>query len=351
MENRDRKKNNGLLPAEETGMFCAQTALVLKSGISLPDGMEALRESADVGGKSYFDGICEEVNESGSLARAVEKAGIFPSYMVQMTEIGEKSGKLDDVMESLGLYYEREAKIRRAIRNAVLYPAVLLMMMAVVIAVITIKVLPVFSRVFESLQSGSAASGMMQFGTVAGWCALGLVLLFLILLAALVIFSRLKGKNGQMERFYSVFLPTRRVNGMIASARFASMLSMMLSSGYNLEDALALAPGILPDAVSREKVAQLVQLMDQGESFPEALIKAKLFSGLYSRMIRVGFQAGQMDTVMRKLADIYEEEADDAINRAVSVIEPIMVAVLAIIIGVILLSVMLPLVSIMSSIG
>ena len=182
---KDRKnRKSSVLPADETAMFCTQIALVLKSGISLADGTEAIYSSCENGpGKKYFEEISTAVTQTGSLYEAVKQVGIFPSYMVEMTGIGERAGKLDDVMEALGLYYEREHNIKKSIKNAVLYPSVLLMMLAIVIAVLVIGVLPIFSNVFESLgiQPDSSAGIMMQAAKITAVIALILITAFLVI--------------------------------------------------------------------------------------------------------------------------------------------------------------------------
>ena len=349
---KDRKSS--VLPADETSMFCTQIALVLKSGISLADGTEAIYSSCENGpGKKYFEEISTAVTQTGSLYEAVKQVGIFPSYMVEMTGIGERAGKLDDVMEALGLYYEREHNIKKSIKNAVLYPSVLLMMLAIVIAVLVIGVLPIFSNVFESLgiQPDSSAGIMMQAAKITAVIALILITAFLVISGILTLLFRFGRKKEQLTQLFSRFPAIRHINRLIASARFASLMSMMLSSGYNLDEAMQLVPSVLPDNAARQKAVNCRNLMTDGISFPEAILRTGLFSPLYSQMIKVGFHTGQTDTVMQKLAAVYEEEVDDSISKTVSLLEPIMVAVLAIIVGIVLLSVMLPLVSIMSSIG
>lgn len=194
---KDRKSS--VLPADETSMFCTQIALVLKSGISLADGTEAIYSSCENGpGKKYFEEISTAVTQTGSLYEAVKQVGIFPSYMVEMTGIGERAGKLDDVMEALGLYYEREHNIKKSIKNAVLYPAVLLMMLAIVIAVLVIGVLPIFSNVFESLgiQPDSSAGIMMQAAKITAVIALILITAFLVISGILTLLFRFGRKRN-----------------------------------------------------------------------------------------------------------------------------------------------------------
>lgn len=342
------------IPAGETAMFCMQVSLILKAGIPLYDGMETLCESIeDERSQKAFREISVVVNETGSLHKAVEEVGFFPEYMVNMIHIGEEAGKLDDVMDSLSQYYERESAVKKAVHSAVIYPMALILMMSAVIAVLVDKVMPVFEQVFENLGTQMSASGraVMSFGMAAGKAALVATVLLLLAVFAGYVFS--KTSQG-LERLAGVcgripFL--RELSSKIAAARFASVISMMLSSGYELERALDMAPDIVTDPLARNKIEECGRLVREGVAFPEALTKIKLFSLLHARMIYVGFKAGQMDSVMKRLAKLYEEEVNDTIARLVSVIEPTLVAVLSVVIGGILVSVMLPLAGIMSSIG
>ncbi len=349
-----KNKKSTVLPPNETAMFCAQIALVLKSDISLSDGTEAIYNSCKgTPGEQYFEKINHTVAQTGSLYEAVKQVGIFPSYMVEMIGIGERAGKTDDVAEALGLYYEREHNIKKAIRNAVLYPAVLLLLLAVVIAVLVLGVLPVFTNVFESLgiSSGSSAGILLQAAQGIAIAALILISLLLMGCGALALLFRFGGQKEKLIRLFYRFSPIRRINRHITSARFASLLSMLLSSGYPLEEAMQSVPAVLPNADAQQKAEQCRALMADGVPFADAILSAELFSPLDSQMIKVASQTGQTDAVMKKLAAVYEEKVDDSIGKTLSLIEPIMVAALAIIVGIVLLAVMLPLVSIMSSIG
>ena len=156
------KTTQKTLPPDETALFCEQVAMVLKAGIPLSDGMETLARSyADSCYGARFEQICAALEKRGTLSDALSEADIFPDYLVAMTRIGERSGKLDEVMASLANYYQWEAQIKSSVKNAILYPSVLVMMLAVVIAILVISVIPVFQRVFDSLglSAGSAASG------------------------------------------------------------------------------------------------------------------------------------------------------------------------------------------------
>jgi len=335
-------------------MFCEQVALVLKSGIPLYDGIETL--CGNYGDSRYaavFKNLFDTVRETGELYEGVNTAGVFPAYMVGMVKIGEAAGKLDDVMEALAAYYAREAKIRASVKNAIVYPVALVLMMAVVIGVLVSQVLPIFDRVFRNLGTEMNASmvTVMNFGMAAGMVVLVVVAALLAVLLVGYILYR-TGRQGAMMRGVQRFIhPVRRVMEKMSAGRFASVLSMMMTAGFPVGDAIDMIPRVVTDERTRGKVAEVAsQVREGGAELPQAIMNAEIFEPLYGKMIQVGYYAGKMDQVMGKLGEIYEEEIDDSIRRLVGLIEPTLVALLATIIGGILLAVMLPLASIMSSI-
>ena len=348
------EKRQKTLPPEETALFCEQVAMVLKAGIPLHDGMETLAKSyADSRYGERFLQIQASLTRHGTLHAALEEAAIFPRYLCAMVRIGERSGKLDEVMASLASYYQWEADIQTSVRNAILYPTVLVMMLAVVIAILVISVLPVFQRVFDSmgLAAGAPASAAMRVGVGVGQAMLVLVGLFAVALVAVGI-SLKTSRRESVLALLARFLPSvRRVIAKLSAARYASALSMMLAAGYPVEDAGKLAPTVVTDARHRQGVERAEKLLQSGAAFPDAAEATGLFEPMHEKMIRFGAAAGKLDAVMEKLGGMYMQDADDAIHAVVAMIEPTLVAVLSVVIGGILLSVMLPLLSVLSAVG
>ncbi len=341
------------MPAEELSMFCEQVSLILSSGVSLYDGMDALADNYK-GTPAYpaFQRIRQRVIDTGSLYNALKDEGLFPAYLVEMTQIGESTGKLDHVMAMLSVYYMREAKIAHSIRNAVFYPLGLLAMMAVVILVLVWKVLPIFSQVYKSLGSEMPASAMaiMNFGQGVGSAVLIIVAVLIVAILAIVVLLRTKYRQQVITFVGKVFPPVRRIYDCMTAEKFASNMGMMLGSGYPLEESLPLIANIFDDPSAKKRIEGCADDVKGGTPFPEAISKSGLFDKLHGKMIQMGFLSGKTDHVMNKLAYMYNEELDHDISKVVAMIEPAMVALLSIIIGAILLSVMLPMVSIMSSI-
>ncbi len=143
----------------------------------------------------------------------------------------------------------------------------------------------------------------------------------------------------------------RKLSSAMASGRFASAMSLMLSSGIDVDKSLDMSRELIDNVRIRDKIDRMKAAMAEGARFSDAIVQVGLFSGLYARMITVGFKTGTLDSVMSKVASYYEEDINGRINRLISVLEPSLVAVLSLIVGMILLSVMLPLMGIMSAIG
>ncbi len=354
MANQTQTKARDLLSSSELSAFCAQVAMILKSGISVSEGIGIMMEDTkNPQAKEILKTVHDHVEVGTPLHMALGKTGKFPSYVVNMVEIGETTGKLDNVMDSLCAYYEREESVAKSIKNAVTYPLVMILMMVLVITVLVVKVMPIFNEVFQSLGSEMTgfSRGILQLGQSIGKYSFAIIGVFAAVAIVLLIMSRTAGGRRALDSFKASFFATRGLYAKIASGRFASAMSLMLSSGLDTDQSLEMVYKLVENPSIRAKITACQSHMAQGSTFSEALVKADIFSGVYARMVTVAFKTGSMDTVMDKLASRYEEETDTQISNIIAVLEPSLVAVLSVIVGMILLSVMLPLMGIMSSIG
>ena len=343
-----------VLSATELSGFCAQMAMLLKAGIAAREGLAIMHDDiSDNDSRLLLEQLSLRVEEGCPLSAAFEKSGVFPKYVVDMTEIGEQSGRLDEVLESLTAYYEREQSISTSIRNAVTYPLIMLGMMVTVIIVLAVRVMPIFNDVFAQLgaEMSAFAQGVMSFGNALGRSSTTIVAALAVLIVS-VLFLRMTAKGRRyLSLFFARFPLTKRLSMKIAVGRFAGAMALMLQSGLDPDQSLNLAGKLVnhPDLTARIKECQ--NRVAAGSSFSDGLFSSKIFSGVYARMVSVGFRTGAADTIMRHLSDRSEEEIDAELNTLVSIVEPTLVAVLSVAVGLILLSVMLPLMGIMSTIG
>ena len=348
------EKNSAVLTSEELSVFCDQIALMLESGMTLRDGIDMLAEDEEKQGARVrpYSLMRETVEETGSLYIAMkEREEEWPHYMVEMVGIGEETGRLEDIMRNLSSYYVREGKIKDAASSAVTYPLVLGIMMVVIIAVLLWRVMPVFRRVLGSLgvdPDGSSVR-LMNVGSIAGWVVLALIAVMIIAVVTVVILMRTKHREKVMNFLRKLLPPVQRVSHKLSSSRIAGMLGMMLSGGFPIENAIDMAANALDDEQSIAKVKEIRGSMDQGETFADAVSSSGLFTDFYNRILKIGAASGHEPQVMTKIAEVYEEQVEDDLSRLISLIEPVLVALLSIVIGAILLSMMLPMAGVMSS--
>ena len=336
----------------ELSSFCGQIALILKAGISSLEGLTIMMEDASsTEEKEVLEALLSDIQETGSLYLALEETKLFPSYMIHMVQIGEETGTLDEVMASLQTHYEREDAVSRSIRSAVTYPMLMTGMMVAVIIVLLVKVMPIFNQVF--VQLGSEMTGfsrvLMNMGTAINRYSIVFTAL-LILAAALILYgTRTRSGRNMCRGLGYKFGFSKAVYEELASCRFASGMALTLSSGLNPERSMELVNALNDDPFFRKKLNACQQQMNEGKDLTDALFASGIFTGMYARMASIGAKTGSMDQVMDTIASLYQDNIDNRMNNILATLEPTLVILLSLIVGVILLSVMLPLMGIMSS--
>lgn len=337
----------------ELASFCGQTALILKSGISSMEGLTImLEDAASSDEKSILEALLANMQETGSLYQALESLNIYPPYMLHMVQIGEETGTLDEVMQSLQNHYEREDSINKSIRNSITYPMIMTGMMAVVIIVLLVKVMPIFNQVF--IQLGTEMTGfsrmLMNIGTAINRYSVAFILI-LAAAAGFIFYGTRTASGRNLFRNLGYKLKfTRAIYEEIAACRFASGMALTLSSGLNPERSMELVNSLNDDPVFQKKIDKCQSEVDEGNDLSKALFTSGMFTGVYARMASIGSKTGAMDQVMEQIAELYQDDIDTRMNNILAVLEPTLVIFLSLIVGVILLSVMLPLMGIMSSI-
>lgn len=339
------------LNLQESYVICSQLAMILSSGFQIDVGLNMIGEELDDEIKEVIEELKEKMNETMSFTEAIKSTGSFDHYMEHMVAVGEESGHIDDVMNSLARYYQRMSEIESQYRSALTYPAVLMIMMMVVVGVITFKVLPLFESVLKSLGSDltSFARTFMTFGQVFSLISFILLLIIAIMIVIVIIINKLKPEKQIYDKIIKKVIMSKKINHSMSQAQLTYALSLFLSSGYDLSQAMQYLPNFVDDEELKEKLIKCNEDMINGENFEDVVKKHGLYHGMYLNMIQVGFKMGQSDEIMKKLSELYDSEVYLAIQKFLNIIEPSIVVVLSVIVGVVLLSVLLPLVSIMSS--
>lgn len=337
----------------ETAAFCDQIALILKSGISSTEGISVmLEDTSDPSEREILLTILNKNEETGSFAKALANVGVFPDYMLNMVSIGEESGRLDEVMSQLATHYEREDSIRRSIRGTFAYPVIMIAMMIIVIIILLVKVMPIFATVFRQL--GTEMTGfsktLMNIGTAISNSSVILISVLALVSVLGILAIKTEGGRKTARRLGSKIRSIRVIMNSTAACRFAGAMSLTLSSGLMPDRCMELTEALNSDAAFGEKIARCRKLVSEGEDLSAAIHEAGIFSGVYSRLVSIGQKTGNMDESMSRIAALYQEEIDTRMSNMLAVLEPAMVIIISIIVGIILLSVMLPLIGIMAAI-
>lgn len=335
---------------EDAAQFFRSLSLLLRGGIGLAEGMYLLaREKTPR--KQQLEAMGRELDAGKLLSDALQ--GSFEQYALGMIRVGEATGRLEESLDALGTFYEERVRTRQKLKNAISYPGMVFMLMLLVVGVLLTQVLPVFDGVYASLGSRltGIGAGLLQLGM--GLKAVLPVLFWLLLAAAVTAVLIWKVEKlrlsflGYLRRYFGDRGVLRKFN----NARFVRGLSMGLPSGLQTQEAVELAallPGDIPAAVQRCERAKT--LLEAGESLPQALEQAQILRASDSRMLTVGIRSGHEDQVLAQIALAMEEEAENALDAAVSKIEPGMVLAGSVLVGAVLLAVMLPLIHILSAI-
>lgn len=344
------------LSSTELSYFCTQVSMILKSGMLIHDGIEWMYNDIEEGNVKNALGILKnELNNKLPLYKAMENSGYFPSYIINMSQIGNVTGRLDEVMSSLSEYYNRESYLKSKIKNSVFFPAMLFVMMSLVILILVTKIFPIFEDMIEELggQLSNEASFIISFssGIMTGKFAMAFVLAILFLASVIFILYKTEKGKCKLSKLLSNNIFTKSIMKKITAYRFASSMSLLLSSGMNVESSINMLLDIVDEPNLKSKIEDCSKSMSTGEDFLESISKLSLFSSMHLQMLNMGQRTGEMDIVMKKITNIYEVESDQSISKAVSLIEPVLVGTLCTVIGFILISVMLPLMNIMTSIG
>ena len=346
------KKRISRFTADETANFCSQIAMLLNGGISLFEGIEMFYEEADNSAvKETMKKIGDELREGSSLGDALEKTKAFPAYMTQMVEVGEKTGKLEDVMNALAVYYERESAVNAGIKNVIMYPVMLFSMMAIILIALVTKILPMFEAVFYELDNKTpGAESMMDTSLAVSRITAVIVFGILVVLLGVLLTYRLKNGADELGKLINRLPFASNLSEKLGKDRFLAALSVMVGSGMEMGEAVERASELPDDANASAMAEQAVEMIKAREPLDDALQKSGILSSLESRMLGVGMKTGAADRVLEKLSSRHDEEIGNRLNSLSAKIEVGLVVILTVLVGVILLMVMMPLISVIASI-
>lgn len=335
--------------------FCESMSMMMKSGIQTDEAIALLRQGTGrIGPLERGLSVMQKEAESGkSLSEAMAASGAFPEYAVRMARAGEAAGKLEGALAQLAKYYADQKVIGEKLKNAAIYPAVMLLAALAVLTAMLSMVLPAFTDVYSSLAGSLASSSYGYINWAYGLCRGIMAVMALFALLAFLGFVLWQGKKGRriVERLLGKLPFCAPIMETLGMFRFTSALSTYLASGATQDLAVTESMGMAFHDVVEKRIGRCAARMERGCGIAQAAYEEKLFEPVYGRMLLAGERSGCLEDVLRKLTELLEEHCMGMIDRLVGVIDPLISGILVLAVGLSLLGAMLPLVGIMNAIG
>lgn len=332
-------------------IYCRQFATLIRAGITIVDATNILAHQTDSKGlKKALLLVESELRDGRSFSEAVKShPKIFPTIFVHMIEAGEMTGNLDETLDRLATYFEKQYNIRKKVQSTMAYPIVLTFVIIAVVIFLMLAIIPNFLSMFEQMGSElpfvtQLVVNMSNFVQQSWWVLLS------ILLVVIGIFIYLYRQNKAFNYSVHVMLLRMPIFGQLlqksAIARMSRTLASLFSSSVPILQALGIVAKVVNNPVIGKVVLEARENLESGQSLSEPLKKSWVFPPLVSHMTAIGEETGSLDYMLEKIADFYEEDVDRTVDTLRTLIEPLMIILLAGVVGFIVLSIMVPMLSI-----
>lgn len=334
--------------------ICYQLSVVFKSGLPISDGIKILSEDSENKEiASALEQICNSLDQGMTISEAFENSKLFPRYMCEMVKVGENAGKLPTVFDELHAYYIGRAQFQKKLRSAISYPLVLLFMMLAVLGLLIFKVLPVFHSLLISLGGEIPAASNAVFQIANGMKSALIIIVAVVFVLVLVSLLIFKFRVFPSLRSYLLtHMPiVSKIYKKNLLVKLSRALTTLIASGYSFEMASEKALPLIDDDVIKNRIDTAVSEIIEGTDVYDSLRKIEIFPNLFFKMFKLGAKTGTLDEMSAKFTDTYQHELDNMMDKTASMVEPILVTIMSVVVGIVLLMTLLPLIGIISAIG
>ncbi|MDK0601238.1 type II secretion system F family protein [Clostridium perfringens] len=357
-ENSKGKKSfsfNSKVKLKDIAVFCRQFYVMLDSGLSIGKALNILIEQCEKPKlREALIGVNGELKRGETLASSMRKRkDVFPNLLTSMIDAGERSGNLDIILKRMAEYYEKETKIRGKIKSAMIYPIVLGVVAIIAITFILTFVMPTFVQMFEENNVDLPMSTKMVLGTSKMLGKYGIII-FLILVTAIILLGKyLKSEEGQYKlSSINLKIPViKKLTQKIIVSRFTRTMGIVSSSGMSLVTSIEIVASVVGNKIAEKELLKVKEKVLKGEGLGDSIMNIKIFPPMLASMVKIGEEAGSLDSILDKTADFYDDELEREIKTATALIEPSMIVLMGIIIGFLLISILTPMFKMYNSIS
>jgi type IV pilus assembly protein PilC len=356
--NRIREKGRGLdteikipgfgekLKARDLSVFTRQFATMIDAGLPIVQCLDIQTEQSESKVlRNTLRAIKQDVEGGSTLAEALRKhPKIFDDLYVNMVQAGEAGGVLNAILNRIALFIEKANKLKKKVKGAMIYPCTIVVVAVVVVAILLIFVIPVFAELYGSMGKALPAPTQITIN-ISNWFRTNFLYMIFVLVGIIVgIRSYYQTDNGQMniDRLLLRLPVVGDLLRKVAVARFSQNMAILLSSGVPILDGLAITARTAGNRVIEKAIMDSRVSISQGRTVAEPLRESKIFPPMVCQMVAVGENTGGLDTMLRKVAELYEDEVDDAVANLTALMEPMIMVVLGVILGGLVISMYLP---------
>lgn len=333
------------LKSKQLASFCRELSTLLASGVSLVRALDIIsdQEGMDPKEQEIYRAVLNDMKRGISLSEAMETKGCFPELMLGMIRSGEGSGNLDLVTQRLAVQYEKDYKLTQQVKSAMTYPAILLVLCVAIAILIVTFILPQFQSLFDQMETLPLVTTILisisDFLTKKWYLA---ILVVFCIIAVIRVIAAIPAVRRQLD-YRKVHMPVfGRLFKVIYTARFARTLSSLYSSGMPLATAIGIAAKTIGNGYIEGQFEQVVSVVRSGVPLSQGLREVDGLMKKLSSTILIGEESGRLDVMLDSIAATLEDEAEQATKRMVTLLEPILIIMMALIVGFIMIAVMLP---------
>lgn len=342
----------GKISTTELTNFCRQFAILLNSGISILDSLSQLKTQTFSGFfKKIISMVYDDVKIGVLLSKAMEKhKKVFPEFFRSMIYVGEVSGSLETVLMSLADYYQKEEEINRKVKSALAYPIIMGVMLFAVLLLFLLFIIPKFEETIALMEITEMNGITTAVFATSRWVREnGLYLLYAVVLITGILFFYLRTENGKYVRdVIKYHLPViKRVQTDMVASKFVKSTGLLLSSGMNLVDALDVVQNLLGNRYAAKIFKNVIEDVRRGTSLTFSMNCYNIFPQILIQMLSTGEKSGEIDTVLVKTMNYFDQQVEASILKATAILQPIMLAVMGGLIGLMFIAVYSPMLAIM----
>lgn len=342
------------LSTKDIAVLCRQLSSMLESGITLIKALNILYLQMDKKNmKESIKRLYESVQRGDQFSESLRKQGdVYPEIVISMVEAGEASGNLDAVVKKLAEQFEKDAKLKAKVRSAMTYPIILIVLSVAVVLILMTQVMPVFMGMFES--SGAELPLPTQILVAMTNSLRNYWYVHVMVIAGIVILLRIfiKTEKG-LRKWHELQLALPIVNSTvtkIAAVRFSRTLSSLLSSGMSLIQSLEIVTKVVGNRVVMDGLNETKEDIRRGMNLSHSLRKVSALPPMVYSMIGIGEESGTIEHMLEKCADYYDDEVENAIQKMVTMMEPLMIIIMGAVVGFIVVSMLLPIITLYGTI-